>query len=325
MKMTDLAQQELACAIVHDAVRKYIATRRERIDPFVDRHFTLVGSLALHRRAIGWDLLRAPANLFLAGPALSVKLASWAARRAGNHRLAAWLAGRRLLVETDVGREVEWLVATELLEIPCRGRHRASYRDAIAETILADSRAAERLGAQLNRLAGRDLEFRGRVVLAIENYLGSRSATAEIATGFFAAGLGALAVKQATPGLMTLSSAIAGAIAQQTAIAAFPLGASLGGLWYGLFPATAGPGLLAATTGGVFLGGALLAAFSGIVTDPLQRRLGLHRRRLFRLLRALEGILSGETGQNLTMHDHYVARLADIFDMLALALRVSRA
>ena len=87
---------------------------------------------------------------------------------------------------------------------------------------------------------------------------------------------------------MTLSSAIAGAIAQQTAIAAFPLGAGLGGLWYGLFPATAGPGLLAATTGGVFLGGALLAALSGIVTDPLQRRLGLHRRRLLRF-EALRG------------------------------------
>ena len=323
--MTGLAQEELARVIVHDAVRKYIATRRERIDPFVDRHFTLAGSLALHRRAIGWDLLRAPANLFLAGPALSVKLASWAARRAGYHRLAAWLAGRRLLVETDVAREVEWLVATELLEIPCRRRDRASYRDAIAETILADSRAAERLGAQLNGLAGRDPELRGRVRSAIENYLGSRSATAEIATGFFAAGFGALAVKQATPGLVTLSSAIAGAIAQQTAIAAFPLGASLGGLWYGLFPATAGAGLLAATTGGVFLGGALLAAFSGIVTDPLQRRLGLHRRRLLRLLRVLEGILSGETGQSLTMYDHYVARLADILDMLALASRVSYA
>jgi hypothetical protein len=321
--MTGRAQEELTRAIVHDAVRKYIATRRERIDLFIDRHFTLAGSLELHRRAIGWDLLRAPANLFLAGPALSVKLASWAARRAGNHRLAAWLAGCRLLVETDVAHEVEWLVATELLEIPCRRRDRAAYRDAIAETILADSRAAECLGAQLNSLAGRDPEFRGRVLSAIENYLGSRSATAEIATGFFAAGFGALAVKQATPGLVTLSSAIAGAIAQQTAIAAFPLGASLGGLWYGLFPATAGAGLLAATTGGVFLGGALLAAFSGIVTDPLQRRLGLHRRRLLRLLRVLEGILSGETGQSLTMYDHYVARLADILDMLALASRVS--
>ena len=323
--MTDRAQEELTRAIVHDAVRKYIATRHERIDLFVDRHFTLAGSLKLHRRAIGWDLLRAPANLFLAGPALSVKLASWAARRAGNHRLAAWLAGCRLLVQTDVAHEVEWLIATELLEIPCRRRDRAAYRDAIAETILADSRAAERLGAQLNSLAGRDPEFRDRVLSAIENYLGSRTATAEIATGFLAAGFGALAVKQATPGLVTLSSAIAGAIAQQTAIAAFPLGASLGGLWYGLFPATAGTGLLVATTGGVFLGGALLAALSGIVTDPLQRRLGLHRRRLLRLLRALEGILSAETGQSLTIYDHYVARLADIFDILVLASRVSHA
>ena len=220
-----------------------------------------------------------------------------------------------------VALEVEWLVATELLEIPCLRRD----RDAIAEAILADSRAAERLGAQLNSLGDRDPEFRDRVLSAIENYLGSRSATAEIATGFFAAGFGALAVKQATPGLVTLSSVIAGAIAQQTAIAAFPLGASLGGLWYGLFPATAGTGLLVATTGGVFLGGALLAALSGIVTDPLQRRLGLHRRRLLRLLRALEGILSGETGQSLTIYDHYVARLADIFDILVLASRVSHA
>src|SRR5260370_26675190 len=100
--MPGLAQEELARAIVHDPVRKYIATRRERIDPFVDRHFTLAGSLALHRQAVGWDLLRAPANLFLAGPALSVKLASWAARRAGNHRLAAALGGRLLPVDTDV-------------------------------------------------------------------------------------------------------------------------------------------------------------------------------------------------------------------------------
>ena len=69
--MSDTAQQELADAIVSDAAKRYIANRRERVDAFVDRHFTLVGSLALHRRAIGWDLLRAPANLFLAVPALA--------------------------------------------------------------------------------------------------------------------------------------------------------------------------------------------------------------------------------------------------------------
>src|SRR5258707_12723339 len=117
--MPDQAKKEPARAIVHAAVRKSIATRRERIDPFVDRHFTLAGSLALHRRAIGWDLLGAPANLFLAGPALSVKLASWAAWRAGNHRLAAWLGGGRLLVGTVDAREVVGQVGDQLLGVAC--------------------------------------------------------------------------------------------------------------------------------------------------------------------------------------------------------------
>src|SRR5215813_1810209 len=139
--MSDTTEQELAGAIVCDAAHRYIESRRERIDAFVDRHFTLAGSLALHRRALGWDLLRAPANLFLAGPALAVKLMGWAARRAGSQQMADWLARRRLLLETEVAREIEWLVATELLEIPYYGRDRASYRDALAEAILADRTA----------------------------------------------------------------------------------------------------------------------------------------------------------------------------------------
>ncbi len=319
--MSDISRQELASAIVRDAVQRYIESRRGRIDAFVERHFTLAGSVALHRRALGWDLLRAPANLFLAGPALAVKLVAWAAGRAGMERVAAWLAGRRLLLETEVAREIEWLVATELLEIPCRHRDRVSHRDAIAETIIADDRAA----ALLIPPTGADPDFSRRLTAAIETYLGSRTAMAEIATGFAAAGLGALVVKQATPGLVTLSSALAGMIAQQMAIAAFPLGASVGGLWYSVFPAEAGPGLLAATTAGVFLGGAMLAAFSGVITDPLQRRLGLHRARLKRLLQILGADLRDEPGRNRLMRDHYVARLVDIFDLIALAMRVSHA
>lgn len=323
--MSETTQQELAHDIGRDAARHYIAAQRGRIDGFIDRHFTFAGSLALHRRALGWDLLRAPANLFLAGPALAVTLAGWGAGRVGMPRLAGWLARRGVLLETDFAREIAWLVATELLEIPCRRRGRESCRDAIAETILADGRASQRFAGPLITLADADPELRGRLAAAVEAYLGSRSAAAEIVTGVAAAGLGALVVKQATPGLVTLSSALAGMIAQQAAIAAFPLGAGLGGLWYGLFPASAGPGLLAATAAGVFLGGAVLAAFSGIVTDPLQRRLGLHRRRLERLLEMLEASLCGSPVPNRIMRDHYVARLVDIFDLMTLAMRVSRA
>jgi hypothetical protein len=119
--MPDTASQQLASEIVRDSVHRYIEGRHERVDAFVDRHFTLAGSVALHRQALGWDLLRAPANVFLVGPALTVKLAGWAARRGGMERAAAWLARRRIHIETEVAREIEWLVATELLEIPWSG------------------------------------------------------------------------------------------------------------------------------------------------------------------------------------------------------------
>jgi hypothetical protein len=313
-------EQELA----RDAARRYVSSRRGRVDAFIDCHFTLAGSLALHRCSLGWDLVRAPLNLFLTVPALAAKLASRAARRAGRQPLAAWLASHRLLFQTDLARQIEWLVATELLEIPCRQRNRASSRDALAETVLADPRVAGLLAAPLIAPSGSERESRGRLVAAIESYIGSRVATAEITTGVAATGFGALAVKQATPGLVTLSSALATAIAQQNAIAAFPLGAGLGGLWYGWFPAAAGPGLVAATTGVVVFGGAALAAFSGVLTDPLKRRLGLHRRRLLRLLGELERALCDEGDGSVALRDHYVARLIDLLDLVATVWRLSR-
>ena len=84
--MPDAAERALAREIVREAARRYIEDRRDRIDAFVDRHFTLLGSLALHCRVFGWDLLRAPVNLFLTTPALAVRLSSRMARRLGWER-----------------------------------------------------------------------------------------------------------------------------------------------------------------------------------------------------------------------------------------------
>jgi hypothetical protein len=68
----------------------------------------------------------------------------------------------------------------------------------------------------------------------------------------------------------------------------------------------------------------VLAAFSGLVTDPLKRRLGLHRRRLLRLLGELERTLCDEDGEGVTMRNYYLARLIDLLDLAAGAWRLSR-
>jgi Family of unknown function (DUF6635) len=59
---------------VSEAVQFYFESRRLRVDAFVDHHFSLAGSLALHRKALGWDVLKAPANILLAVPNIGMQL-----------------------------------------------------------------------------------------------------------------------------------------------------------------------------------------------------------------------------------------------------------
>jgi hypothetical protein len=103
----------------------YFESRRLRVNAFVDRHFSLAGSLALHRKALGWDVLRAPLNVALAVPYIGAKLMASIAGRLRAKRLSRFLASRRILLETAVGQEIEWLIVAELLELPfrqeCRG------------------------------------------------------------------------------------------------------------------------------------------------------------------------------------------------------------
>jgi hypothetical protein len=82
--------------------------------------------------------------------------------------------------------------------------------------------------------------------------------------------------------------------------------------------------LAAGTTGGVVIVGGALTAFSGVLTDPQQRRLGLHRRRLLRLLGELERFLRDEGDGSITLRDHYVARLIDVLDLVVSAWQLSR-
>jgi len=132
-------------------------------------------------------------------------------------------------------------------------------------------------------------------------------------------------VKHATPGMVALGSMVANMLAQQAAIAAFPLGAGLGTWWYGMYPAAPSGELLATTIGAFAVVGALFGVFSGIVTDPLQRLMGLHRRRLLRLIGALEDVLCGDSEGRFPLRDHYVARLIDLLDLSAALLRTVRA
>jgi hypothetical protein len=283
-----------------------------KVAAFVSRHFTWPGTLRLHRAAFGWDILRAPANLLLSPVLVLVRLAALVLGAVGLTRQAGALRELRILLPTAVARRVEALVLTELLDVP------AIDGDPVRAILSAPAlRPAFRAAGS----AGEAQRRATRIAAAVSDYAGVRSAMAEMLTAVVMLCLGALAFRAVTPGVLSLAPDLADAIARETAVADFPLGETLGGLWYGAFPAGASAATVTATALGLVLAGAVVSAFAGILTDPVQARLGLHRRRLLRLLATVEAELAGDPRRPFAAPEHYVARVFDLWDSVIGALR----
>jgi len=315
-----------ADTILREAAAVYFEGCRARLTPFVDETFSFRGTLGLHRAAIGLDLIKAPMNALLAIPQVGLKLGGLAARGLGQQKTAAALESRNLLIETSVMREIRWRIATGLLQQPLTVGARHAHKDALAEAILAHPRvaglvamAAEAVGKSQNE-AG----FRDRLEATLSEYAGTRAAASDIATALIALGTGAVAFKQATPGAIALGPLVAGALAQQAAIAGFPLGAGAGAIWYGFFPAATSPFLIAGATAGLLGVAAVAASFAGVLTDPTLRLLGAHERRLRRLIDGLEAGFGDQNAAGFQTYDLYLARLMDLSDALLAVLRSLR-
>lgn len=304
----------------------YFAGCRDRVRPFVDANFSVAGSARLHRHALGWDLLKAPANVMLSVPQVGLKLGALAARGVGARGTAARIGAVDLFFETAVARELRWRMMTDLLRQPCADRGREAREDGLAEAILAQPGMQALIAAAGETAAAHrdDAAFRARLEGALTDYTGARAAAAEITTGLMTLGGGAMAFQKLTPGALALGPAIAASLAHGAAVSSFPLGAAAGGVWYAMFPAAASPALVAGATAGVMGVAALAAAFAGMIADPAQRALGLHERRLNALIDALEAGFAGGEGE-FVVYDLYVARLLDLSDVLVGAARAFRA
>lgn len=312
--------------VLREAAEAYLAGCRSRLAPFVDRHFTLAGALRLHRVAIGADLLRAPANLALAVPHVALRLAEAGARRTSAARLASWLDGRGLQFRTAVDREVEWPVHTELLRLPIRQDGRESADDGLIEAIVSHPDIQSALAGVAAAIAphARDPEFKRRLAENLRRYSGTRVATADIATALTHLGIGWALCQKFTPSAFSLGPLLANYAAKHAVVASFPLGPALGSLWHGMFPVQAGAGLATGMTGGLLVAFSAFAAFSGVVTDPIERRIGTHRRRLAKLIDAIEADLRGVDDARFAVRAHYVARLVDLLDWMRIAYRMAR-
>ena len=309
-------------AAVTEATRCYLADRRARVGPFTRKHFSVRGALRINRHALGKDLLRTPANVLWIIPHLLAQGGAMLGRKLRLNEVAQRLERLPAGFKTDVERGVEWLIYSGLLELPFEQDGRRCSRDALLEEILAHPTISELLIPELIRLdqLSHRENFRQRLENYLTTYTNSRTAAADLSGSLLSLAAGVAAFKQFTPGAIAIGSVTATAIANHLAIGNFLLGSTLGSLYYGIFPATASAGLLIATTGGLLLALGVLGAGAGVITDPLQQALGLHTRKLLKLLDALEGELTGQ-GRHYRLHDAYVARIFDLWDLLQTATR----
>ncbi len=299
-------------------VAAYIAERRRMIPDFVRETYSLRGSLKIHGQSIGEDIWRGPANVLMTVPQLAIELGAAGASRMGWRRASQGLREQRLLVDTMAGREVTWRVMTRFLELPYESPDgRVSHKDALSEAILRQPPFPALL-APLDRAVAeqRDPEaLKAWLTDSLGHYVDSRSHAAELANALLASTVGALLFKQWTPGAASLGPLLAQAVAQKSA----PLWLPVGGKLMGLLPASLAASAPMVATAGATMGllgiGALVASFSGIVTDPIQARLGLHGYRLRRLLDRMERSLLGKEEASYRLPDRYAARLVDILDI----------
>jgi hypothetical protein len=322
----DIGLQPTLQQAVDNGIEAYITSRRARIPGFIDRHFSFRGALALHRKTFGRDFYKHPVNLLWGLPVALGKGVADLLEKAGAKRTATWLNRLPRGIPTVLQQELQWLIYTDLLELPYVHEGRASHRDALLEHILAAPWIAalcEEYLTQLHSVAARP-EFRGALERHLEEYGKTRGAVSELAGSLITLAAGYAALSKATPGALSAGTAAATAIAQHMAIANFWLGSTVGAWYYAVFPVSASAGLVAATTGAMIAAVGVVTALAWIVLDPLLATTGIHRRRLDRFVTALGEELRGGRRGDYRVRDHYIARVFDVLDMLRAATKALR-
>ena len=319
----DIGLQQTLQHAVEKGMAAYITSRRARIPGFIDRHFSFRGALALHRKTFGRDWYKHPVNLLWGLPVALGKGAADLLEKAGAKRSAQWLHRMPRGMPTVLQQELQWLLYTDLLELPYVQEGRASHRDALLEHILADpgiTALCEAYLTQLQSVAARPA-FRAALERHLEEYGKTRGAVSELAGSLITLAAGYAALSKATPGALSAGTAAATAIAQHLAIANFWLGSTVGAWYYAVFPVSVSAGLVAATSGAMIAAVGVLTALAWIVIDPLLANTGIHRRRLDRFVTALGEELRGDHRGDYRVRDHYIARVFDALDILRAATK----
>lgn len=297
--MKPITAHQSPAAISSPPLDDYFDQCRARVALFTHTHFSLGGTIRIHRGAFGKDLLIASVNVLLALPAAVALVLKLALRRTRWQGAARFIGRFSFGFPTSVEKSLVRLLAGELLGL-------ATTRPPFARTWATSAHAAALEGTR----------FADMLEATLARYAAARRAAADITTALVV-GLGGLIVfGQFSPGSFSAGRMLADTVAREAAVREFWLGDTLGGWYYNFFS----PDTSALLTIGAILSLMLVlcvcAAFAGLIADPLLKALRLHQRRLHRLLRSLENSAHSRSHTAFEPKDSLYARFMDVFDIL---------
>lgn len=274
-----------AMAALEDCIDRYIAECHGRVDGFVARHFSLQETLALQKQSFVSDLLCHPVNTLWAIPYLLLKKVVEVPEKLG------WRAGSELVgvlpsgMKTQYQREIERVLTTELLQWPRRGDIRTAVPHGLAEILKQERSLAPlcALGVNVEEWL-KDVPDMARV---IESHSSSRGLVCDLAATALTLVVGWVFFGDHSLGIAGIGDQIARKAAHDRAASHFVLGASIGSVFYSVFPPKPSFWQVVWATVCVGLVVTCMSLLAGMLSDPALKRAGLQQAQLHRLIDAM--------------------------------------
>ncbi|MGA9164007.1 MAG: DUF6635 family protein [Thiobacillus sp.] len=325
----DAPREEVRRAAIESAITsgttRYILGRDKKIDEFVKRHYSFRGALKIHSHAVGLDIIRVPVNIVWSLVNIFLALVGLIAKVIRLHRIQDFVKRIPPGLETDMDKQISWLIVTELLELPHRAGSRISTNDALMAEIMKDPGLRSLIEEELESLdqLKANPKFKEELNRKLAEYGATRTGAADLASNVVLLVTSQFAIGQASFGALSAGSAVSASVAQSIAVSNFWLGTTAGSYYYAVVPVAVSMRLLVAMTALIAVVLALVSTFIGIFTDPIQAKLGLHHRRLRKLVKAVEKDLLGKSDGEFQLREKYIGRVFDIVDFLALLGRAT--
>ena len=286
-------QAAIAILSLEECVDQYVADCRNRVDSFVERHYSIQETIALQKQSLVTDLLCHPVNALWAIPSLFLKKLIEVPMKLGWRPSADLISLLPSGFKTRYQREIERLVAGELLEWPLTIKDQTTCPNGLLGYI----ERHHHLGPLLKsgKLPNETLRELSDIRAIIAAHSSSRSVILDVIATVATLATGWLVFGDHSLSISGIGEKIARDRAQDKAASKFILGSSLGSVFYSVFPPNPSFWEIAGMTLLVGLFITTISLLVGLLSDPCLKRIGFQHSQLNLLIDAVEDCLHRQT------------------------------